>query len=119
MNIPPQTKPALWGAVGGAAVLAIVGFTWGGWVTGGTASDMAKKEADVAIARVLAPICVENFQQQADAAANLSAFKAVTGTYQQTAFIEKGGWATMAGSDKPHSGAAKACAEMLIKLTTQ
>ncbi len=37
MNIPIETKPALWGAAGGAVVLAIVGFSWGGWVTSSTA----------------------------------------------------------------------------------
>ena len=28
-------QPALWGAACGAIALAIVGFNWGGWVTGG------------------------------------------------------------------------------------
>ena len=30
-------EPILWGAAGGAVVLAVVGFMWGGWLTGGTA----------------------------------------------------------------------------------
>ena len=34
MKRPIETKPALWGAAGGAIVLAIVGFSWGGCVTG-------------------------------------------------------------------------------------
>ena len=34
----------LWGAVGGAIVLAIIGFVWGGWVTGGTAQEMAEQK---------------------------------------------------------------------------
>ncbi len=118
MKLPPETKPALWGAVGGAVAIAIIGFTWGGWVTGGTADQMAKKEAAAAVVVALAPICVEKFQQQPDAVANLTALKA-TSSYQQAAFIEKGGWATLAGSDKPFSGTAKACAEMLNKLTPQ
>ena len=41
MEISKETKaavkPALWGAAAGAIALAIVGFNWGGWVTGGTA----------------------------------------------------------------------------------
>jgi hypothetical protein len=118
MKLPAETKPALWGAVAGAVAIAVIGFSWGGWVTGGTASDMAKKEADAAVVLALAPICVENFQQQPDAAANLTALKE-TSSYQQAGFIEKGGWATMAGSDKPHTGTARACANMLKSLTTQ
>ena len=35
MKFPTNTKPLLWGAVGGAAACMIVGFSWGGWVTGG------------------------------------------------------------------------------------
>jgi len=34
MKLPIETKPALWGAACGAIALAIVGFSWGGWVTG-------------------------------------------------------------------------------------
>jgi hypothetical protein len=70
------------------------------------------------VVQALAPICVDKFRTQPDSAAQLIALKA-TGQYQQAAFIEKGGWATMAGSEKPHSGTAKACAEMLAKLAAQ
>ena len=115
MQIPPDTRPALWGAAGGAIALAIIGFTWGGWVTSGTADKMAMNQANIAVVKVLAPICVEKFQQQPDAVANLTAFKAVS-SYQQAAFVTKGGWATLAGSDKPYDGTARACAEMLDKL---
>ena len=61
MKIPIETKPALWGFAGGAAALAIVGFTWGGWVTGGTAKTMtAIAETDGRMS-VLVPICVAQF----------------------------------------------------------
>ncbi len=116
MKIPAETKPAIWGAVGGAVLLATVGFAWGGWVTGGTAHQMAMKEADTAVVKVLAPICVDKFQRAPDMAANLTAFKAAS-SYQQATFISDGGWATMVGSDKPYSGTARACAEMVSKLT--
>ena len=42
MNIPVETKPALWGMAGGAIAAAIIGFTWGGWVTGGRAETDAE-----------------------------------------------------------------------------
>ena len=45
----------LWGAVAGAIALAIVGFTWGGWVSAGT----AKAQADAAGWTALLPICAE------------------------------------------------------------
>jgi hypothetical protein len=35
MQSPEWLKPALYGAACGAIALATVGFSWGGWVTGG------------------------------------------------------------------------------------
>ncbi len=108
-------KPVLMGAVGGAVALAIVGFGWGGWVTGGTAEAMAKKHAKSATVAALAPICAAKFQADAGFDARLSELNE-TRSYQRSAFIEKGGWATMPGSDKGDRDVAKACADMIIEM---
>ena len=50
MEFPSEVKPALWGAAGGAILLAIVGFTWGGWMTTSAANKLADQRADVAVA---------------------------------------------------------------------
>jgi hypothetical protein len=113
MNISPNVKPALWGAVGGAVALAILGFTWGGWVTSSTATTMADKHANVEVAKVLAPICFLQFNQQPGADARLVELKGITSTYEQASFIEKSGAATMPGSDKMVKGVSQACAELL------
>jgi len=117
MEISRETKaavrPALWGAVAGAIALAIVGFSWGGWVTGGAAETLAKNSAATAVVAALTPICVEKFRQAADASANLVEMKKATYAWDQSKFVEKGGWATMLGSTEPNSAVAKACAESL------
>lgn len=113
MKIPMELKPGLWGAAGGAVVLAIVGFTWGGWVTGGTAMAAAKKGADQAVVEALASICVHQFNSQVDVAAKLGELKELA-SYKQGNFVEEGGWATMPGSDKPVSGVARNCAGKLV-----
>ena len=117
MEISRETRaavqPALWGAVAGAIALAIVGFNWGGWVTGGTAETLAKNSAATAVVAALTPICVEKFRQAADASANLVEMKKATYAWDQSKFVEKGGWATMPGSTEPNSAVAKACAESL------
>ena len=77
MKIPVETKPALWGMVGGAIAAAIVGFSWGGWVTGGKAEAEATQRANAAVVVALAPGCVERFQRATDVSANLSALKKV------------------------------------------
>jgi hypothetical protein len=115
MKIPVETKPALWGAVGGAVAMAFVGFNWGGWVTGGKAEANAKARSEAAVVAVLAPVCVARFQREADAAANLVALKKVD-SWSQGEFVEKGGWATFPSPTSPADQAtavAKACATML------
>jgi hypothetical protein len=112
MQIPMELKPAFWGAVGGAAALAIVGFSWGGWVTANTADTNAKQRSEKAVVAALAPICVEQFRANTNASANLEALRKVS-SWQQGAFVSDGGWATMPGSKAPVSEVASACAELL------
>jgi len=52
-----------WSALGGAAVLALVGFNYGGWVTSGTAAAMAKEIAAHAVAERLGTICCAQFNR--------------------------------------------------------
>ncbi len=114
MKIPVETKPALWGAAGGALALAIVGFTWGGWVTGGKAEADATQRANAAVVVALAPVCVEKFKHTTDVSANLIALRKAD-TWSQGDFVEKGGWATVPGSNSPAqvSAVASACALLL------
>ena len=114
MKIPIETKPAFWGFAGGAIAAAIVGFTWGGWVTGGRAEADATQRANAAVVVALAPVCVEKFQKNADVAANLVALKKAD-SWSQGDFVEKGGWATVTGSKSPQqvTEVAKACATLL------
>ena len=58
MELPKWTEPALYGAGAGAIALAIIGFNWGGWVTGGTSAEMSQKSSRLAVAEALIPYCV-------------------------------------------------------------
>jgi hypothetical protein len=108
-------KRLLQGAAAGAAATLLIGFNWGGWVTGGTAKDMTQKSSTAAVIAALSPICVDKFQHSAEASANMTELKKVS-SYQQGSFIEKGGWATLPGSDSANSSVAQACANMLSNL---
>jgi alpha/beta superfamily hydrolase len=114
MKFPSETKPALVGAVCGAIALAIYGFTWGGWVGAGTAEAAAKQRAETAVVAALLPVCVAKFNSTADVAVHAATLKK-TNSWEQGAFVEKGGWANMPGSTKVNSDLARACAEALIK----
>ena len=120
MNIPklPETTgPFLWGAVSGAIALAVVGFNWGGWVTGGTAERLATQQSEQAMIAALVPICVSQFQKHPEAAGRLVALKE-TKRWEQGDFVSAGGWATMPGvaAAEPNRQVAQACAEALTKV---
>lgn len=119
-KFPITTEPFLWGALSGAVALAIVGFTWGGWVSGGTAEKLAAARGEQAMIASLVPICVAQFQGQKapDAKGRLAALKA-TESWQQSEYVMKHGWATMPGSKvdaEPNRDVASGCAEALNKL---
>jgi len=117
MRIPPWFKPAFWGTVIGALGIMIVGFSWWGWTTGQTAQSMARERADAAVVAVLTPICVASFMQQPDATVKLVELQK-TSSWQQSQLVEKGGWATLAGSNTPNTSVARACADELTKTKT-
>ena len=100
----------LQGAFIGFAATAIIGFTWGGWMLEKTAKEMAES----AVVAVLAPICVDKFQNAVDAKVNLIELTKVS-SWQQGSFVQRGGWATLPGSPA-NSAVAQACASLLTSL---
>ena len=110
-----KIEPGLWGAAGGAVVLAVIGFTLGGWVTGSTAQTMADDAAQEAVVARLAPICVEQYNQISEKDQKLQKLKD-TDSWERSDYVEKQGWATMPGEKDPDSKVAKKCADMLMEL---
>ena len=110
-----KIKPGLWGAAGGAVVLAVIGFTLGGWVTGSTAQTMADDAAQEAVVARLAPICVEQYNQISEKDQKLQKLKD-TDSWRRSDYVEKQGWATMPGEKDPDSEVARKCADMLMEL---
>jgi hypothetical protein len=113
MKLTPKVESTLWGAVGGAAALALFGFGFAGWMTGGKASEMAQQKADKAVIAVLAPICVDKFRHADNADANLLKLNAISYSWEKGTYVSRGGWATLPGNSEPNSAVAQACAEML------
>ena len=111
----------LQGIVVGAVASMLIGFSWGGWVTGGTATKFAADQANAAVLTVLTPICVAKFLQDGDAQDKLAALRRISSSYEQGQYLEKGGWATPPGATSSDYQLARACAAKLIeaKATTQ
>jgi hypothetical protein len=115
-DLQPSKTMLVWSCVGSVVAALVVGFTWGGWVTGGTARGMADTAADASRYDLASVICVERFMAAPDARAQLTALKAVDSSYRQRQFIEEGGWALMPGRDQAARQAADLCARVLANL---
>ena len=112
MNTPEWLKPALYGAAAGAIALAVVGFSWGGWVTGNAADRMAADAARGEVVAALVPICLEQSRMDPQAAETLATLKAAN-RYQRDELLMNAGWATMPGASDPDRSVARACMEQL------
>lgn len=109
-----QLKPALWGAVAGAGALAIIGFTWGGWVTGGKADVLARQQLEAALVEVLTPICVDKFNRAKNARARLVEIKKMTSSWDRERFVRDNDWAKF--GKESNGRVVDACASALYQL---
>jgi len=98
-------KSGAWGFVIGAVIAMILGFTWGGWVTASTASEMR----DTAVLANQSDICVAQFMQAPNFKAEAKAFEA-TDSWKRDEFVQKGGWDKMPGEASASSVVAGPCA---------
>src|SRR5687768_16170662 len=101
-----KTSPL--GAVGGAIAAIIVGFAWGGWVTGGTAEKMAVTQSGIAVVEALVPVCVAVSVSDPAGPAKLEQLAALKSSYERTDFVMKSGWATMPTAKEPNRRVAEA-----------
>jgi hypothetical protein len=88
-------------AVGGAAALALIGFMFGGWVTGSRAAEMARQQADKAVVAALAPICVDKFRHAKDVEENLGKLRAISYSWEKGTYVSQGGWRPCPATTSP------------------
>ena len=112
-----------WACAGSVVVATIVGFSWGGWVTGGSAREMAEDSAAQARQELAAVVCVDRFMAAPDAGDQLTALQEISDPYAQGKFVADGGWAIIVPASSPtdyktrtdDSKAAGLCAAELAK----
>ena len=112
MNTPEWLKPGVYGAVIGAALIGGVGFTWGGWVTGGTADDRAMAMARDDVVAAMVPVCLDMAESDPERADKLATIRAAS-TYQRRDALMAAGWATVPGAESPDRDIAQACLSAL------
>lgn len=118
MQISHNIKPALWGAAGGAIAAMIIGFAWGGWVTGGSAERMAATQSSAAAVQALVPVCVAMSESDPAGPAKLQQLAILKSSWERREFVMKTGWATIAGAKEPNGRVAEGCAEVIARAAT-
>ncbi len=112
MNTPEWLKPGLYGAAIGAVLVGIVGFTWGGWVTGGTSNDRAMAMSRDGVVAALVPVCLDMARTDPERTAKLETIREAT-TYKRRDALMATGWATVPGAESPDRDIAQACLSAL------
>lgn len=110
-NYRASKTTLFWSCVAFGILTIVVGFGWGGWVTGGTAQEMAQDGRR----NLAATFCVQQFLAAADASSQHASLMEAS-TWQREDFIQKGGWAELPDLDQPISGVADLCADKLAEL---
>jgi hypothetical protein len=110
MKVPEWVKPAAWGVIGGAIAAIIIGFAWGGWVTGGTAGLMETASAEAAVVQAFTPLCVVKAEQQPEKLVPLKE----ESSWQRRDFVIEAGWVDNV-SEKYRTEVAAACASTLVE----
>jgi hypothetical protein len=103
-------KVVFWFAVAAIILTLIIGFNWGGWITGGTGQQMTND----AVVQRLALICVAQFNQDLGKVQKLNELKEMS-SYRRDDYVKEQGWATMPGEEKPDNKVADACAKQLVQ----
>jgi hypothetical protein len=109
----PTKTAVFWSWVASVVLTMIIGFAWGGWVTGGTARTMAADMAEDAVTERLASICVSQFNQDPARDQKLETLKETT-SYQRRDYVQDQGWATLPGDETPDRTVSNECVKLLV-----
>jgi hypothetical protein len=108
-----KIKTGVWSAIGGAIVAMIIGFGWGGWVLGSTSQRAADTMVADALVGRLAPMCVAQFNADAEKDQKLEVLKAKN-RWDQDTYVQEQGWATMPYENEPDNMVAQLCVQQIL-----
>lgn len=107
---------AFWVVIGAIVLTLFLGFSRGGWVTGGTSQQRADTAAQSAVIERLTPICVAQFNQDPAKDQRLIELNEISSSSKRATYVKDQGWATMPGEVDPDSKVATECAKQLMRL---
>jgi len=106
----PTKTIVFWSLLAAIILTMIVGFNWGGWITGGT----ALKITNDAVTERLALICVGQYNQDPQKDQKLTELQGAN-IYQRDDYVKGQGWATMPGEADADSNVADGCAKLIVQ----
>ncbi len=117
-NYEPTIPAMVWTAVGASALTMAAGFFGLGWVTGGTAEDMANEARNQGHAELAAAICEENFRSYPAALEQHQQISEMSG-FRQRQFVEGQPWALMPGAESVGRDVAQLCAARIVGMSAE
>lgn len=108
----PTKTIVFWTCMASIIATMVIGFTWGGWVTGGTARAMAEGTGEDAVVKRLAPICVTQFNELPDKDVKVKEMNELS-AWQRADYVRQQGWATMPGEKESDRDVATECARLI------
>ena len=112
----PTKMLLFWTCLASIILTVVIGFNWGGWVSGADAQKTAETMAKDAVVQRLVPICVAQFNQDPDKVLKLDEMNGMT-TYKRAQYVQDQGWATISGEEKPDRNVADACTKLLLEMS--
>jgi hypothetical protein len=109
----PSLTRLLQGACIGSLATVLLGFSWGGWMLGSTAREIAVNDMSRALVPVLAPMCADKLRNGPNGSLNLVGFRKVEPWQQPLYIIQKGDWAMVPGMRSPDFAIARECANIV------
>jgi len=109
----PTKTAVFWSWVACVVLTMVIGFAWGGWVTGRTSRQLAEEVADDAVTERLGLICVAQFNQDPAKDQKLEEVRKMSG-YERRNYVQEQGWATMPGEEGPDRAVAEECLRLLL-----
>jgi dienelactone hydrolase len=94
----------------GGIATVVIGFSWGGWVTTGTAGQMETASAKAAVIHEFTPLCVAIAEPQLDKLAELKELS----SWKHDDFVADAGWVDNV-SELYRADVAGVCASTLIE----
>ena len=103
MTTPEWLKPGIYGALLGAALVGIGGFSWGGWMTRGGAEELATSMAEDEVIAALVPVCLEISRTDPNRVVQMAAIREAS-AFQRRNVVMDAGWANRPRRRCPKQG---------------